>query len=92
VAYAVFRYGRTLPAALHGYWRLGAAGGVLSLAAYALVLWAQTRGALAAVAALRETSVIVGAAIGAVAFRERFGAPRVVAAALVAVGVLLINR
>jgi drug/metabolite transporter (DMT)-like permease len=92
VAYAMFRYGRRLPAALHGYWRLGAAGGALSLAAYALVLWAQSRGALAAVAALRETSVIVGAAIGAVAFRERFGAPRVAAAVLVAAGVLQISR
>jgi drug/metabolite transporter (DMT)-like permease len=92
VLFAVFRYGRKLPAALHGYWWLGAAGGVLSPAAYALVLWAQSRGALAAVAALRETSVIVGAAIGAVVFRERFGAVRVVAAVLVAAGVLLISR
>jgi drug/metabolite transporter (DMT)-like permease len=90
--YAAVRYRGTLPAALAGHWLRGAAGGVLALGAYGLVLWAQTRGALAAVAALRETSVILGAAIGAVAFRERFGPPRVVAAALVALGVLLINR
>lgn len=69
----------------------GLAGGVLSLVAYGLVLWAQTRGALAAVSALRETSVIVGAAIGAVVFHERFGRWRVAATVLVVAGVVLID-
>lgn len=70
---------------------VGLTGGVLSLAAYALVLWAQTRGALAPIAALRETSVIIGAALGAVVFHERFGRWRIAATVLVAIGVLLIN-
>jgi drug/metabolite transporter (DMT)-like permease len=70
---------------------LGLAGGVLSLAAYALVLWAQTRGALAPIAALRETSVIIGAVIGAVLFHERFGSWRIAATLLVAGGVIVIN-
>ena len=39
----------------------GVAAGLLSVAAYGLVLWAQRRGALAEVAALRETSVLVAA-------------------------------
>jgi len=69
----------------------GLGGGVLSLAAYGLVLWAQTRGALAPIAALRETSVVLGALIGAVVFHERFGRWRIVATALVAGGVVLIN-
>ena len=69
----------------------GLAGGALSLVAYALVLWAQTRGALAPIAALRETSVIIGAVIGAVIFHERFGRWRIVATLLVATGVVLIN-
>jgi drug/metabolite transporter (DMT)-like permease len=69
----------------------GLTGGVLALAAYALVLWAQTRGALAPIAALRETSVIIGAVIGAVIFHERFGRWRIVATLLVAGGVVLIN-
>jgi drug/metabolite transporter (DMT)-like permease len=69
----------------------GLAGGVLSLAAYGLVLWAQTRGALAPIAALRETSVIVGAVIGAVVFGERFGRWRIAATVLVAGGVILIT-
>ena len=69
----------------------GLAGGLLSLAAYGLVLWAQTRGALAPVAALRESSVVVGAVIGAVVFGERFGPWRVAATVLVAGGVVLVT-
>ena len=71
--------------------RAGLAGGMLSMAAYGLVLWAQTRGALAPIAALRETSVIVGAVIGAVLFKERFGPWRVAATVLVAGGVILVT-
>jgi drug/metabolite transporter (DMT)-like permease len=82
---------RTLGAALRPACGRGAAAGVLSLVAYCLVLWAQTRGALAAVAALRETSVIVAAAIGAVVLGERFGRLRVLAATLVACGIVLLN-
>ncbi|MEU1514318.1 EamA family transporter, partial [Streptomyces sp. NPDC005811] len=62
-------------------------GSALSVAAYALVLWAQTRAALAPVAALRESSIIVGAAIGALFFKETFGAPRIAAACLLVVGI-----
>lgn len=69
----------------------GLAGGVLSMAAYGLVLWAQTRGALAPIAALRETSVIIGAIIGAVVFGEKFGRWRIAATILVAAGVILVT-
>lgn len=69
----------------------GLAGGVLSLIAYGLVLWAQTRGALAPISALRETSVIIGAVIGAVVFHERFGRWRIAATVLVVTGVVLID-
>ncbi|MGI5125639.1 EamA family transporter [Pseudonocardia sp. CA-107938] len=69
----------------------GLGGGVVSVAAYGLVLVAQTSGATAAVAALRETSIIVGALIGTVFLGERFGRRRVIAAAVVAVGIVLVN-
>ncbi|MER6840401.1 EamA family transporter [Streptomyces platensis] len=65
----------------------GLAGGVLSVLAYGLVLWAQTRAPLAPIAALRESSIIVGAAIGALFFKERFGAPRIAAAGLMVIGI-----
>jgi len=56
-----------------------------------LVLWAQTRGALAPIAALRETSVIFGAIIGTLVFREPFGRARIGATVLVVTGIVLLN-
>jgi drug/metabolite transporter (DMT)-like permease len=78
---------RLLPA-LRPVWHLGLLGGALSVLAYGLVLWAQTRGALATVAALRESSIILAAVIGSVVFHERFGWPRVVAAGFVTLGII----
>jgi drug/metabolite transporter (DMT)-like permease len=69
----------------------GLAAGALSLLAYGLVLWAQTRGALAPIAALRETSVIFGAIIGTLVFREPFGRARIAATVLVVTGIVLLN-
>ena len=69
----------------------GLFAGALSVLAYGLVLWAQTRGALAPIAALRETSVIFGAIIGTLVFREPFGRTRIAATALVATGIVLLN-
>ena len=69
----------------------GLLAGALSLVAYGTVLWAQTRAPLAEVAAIRETSVVFAALIGMRLFAEGFGTRRVVAAALVAAGILLIS-
>src|SRR5260370_704077 len=69
----------------------GLAAGALAVLAYGLVLWAQTRGELAPIAALRETSVIFGALIAAIAFKEPFGRPRILAATLVAAGLVVLN-
>lgn len=69
----------------------GLAGGLVSLAAYGLVLVAQTSGATAAVAALRETGIVVGAILGTVFLGERFGIGRIAAAAVVAAGIVLVD-
>ncbi|MFF9277668.1 EamA family transporter [Streptomyces griseosporeus] len=91
-AYALWRWrGRTW-AVLRPHAGLGLLGAALSVSAYGLVLWAQTRAELAPVAALRESSIIVGAAIGALVFKERFGAPRILAAGLLVVGIGLMLR
>ncbi|MEU6348112.1 DMT family transporter [Streptomyces sp. NPDC047072] len=86
-AYAAYRWRGELTARLRPFAALGLLGAALSVTAYALVLWAQTRAELAPIAALRESSIIVGAAIGAVFFKERFGAPRIAAACLLVVGI-----
>ncbi len=66
------------------------AGSICGLG-YAIVLWAYSQDALAAIAALRETSVIFAAMIGAFLFAEPFGRRRIAAAALVAIGVVALN-
>jgi drug/metabolite transporter (DMT)-like permease len=71
-------------------WR-GLLAGALSVLAYGIVLWAQSRAPLAEVAAIRETSVIFAAIIGMVFLKERFGARRIAAAAVVATGIVLIG-
>ncbi len=71
-------------------WATATAVAAMSMLAYGLVLWAQTRGALAAVAALRESSVVVAAGIGSVFFGEPLGRSRIVASVAVAAGAVLL--
>jgi drug/metabolite transporter (DMT)-like permease len=85
------RYRRRLGPALAACWRPAACGGVLSVIAYGLVIWAMSLTPMAAVSALRETSVIIAALIGTRLLREPFGTRRVLAASLVAAGVVLLQ-
>ena len=68
-----------------------AAGGALQLAAYGLVVWALSLAPMAAVSALRETSVLFAAIIGVKLLGEPLGARRIAAAALVAAGIAMIE-
>ena len=70
----------------HG-WRRGLLGGAASLGAYGIVLWAMTRAPVAAVAALRETSVLFAALIGAFVLKEGLGLRRLAGAVSVVAGV-----
>ncbi|MDX1433729.1 MAG: EamA family transporter [Gammaproteobacteria bacterium] len=88
---AWYRRRRVLVATLGASWRKGCATGVLQLAAYGLVIWAMGQGTMAAVSALRETSVIFAALIGAFVLRERFGGVRIAAAVIVACGLILMR-
>src|ERR1700754_1997285 len=56
----------------------GLGAGAISVLAYGIVVWAQTRGPLALVSALRETSVISAALIAALLFKEPFARRRLV--------------
>jgi drug/metabolite transporter (DMT)-like permease len=76
---------------LRAGWRAPALGGVLSLGAYGLVIWAMTLSPMASVSALRETSVIMAALIGTRFLREPLGTRRLVAASIVALGVVLLE-
>ena len=67
------------------------AAGVASFAAYALVLAALERASAASVAAVRETSVVIAAALAAPILGERVGPARLGGAALVVAGIALIG-
>lgn len=61
-------------------------GGGASLGSYCLALWAMTQAPVAAVAALRETSILFAVAIAALVLREKVSKQRIAAIALVACG------
>ena len=83
--------GRAVVGAFAKGWRLGLVGGGAAFVGYAIVVWAMTRAPIAAVAALRETSVVFAAIIGVVALREPFHAQRAVAALVILAGVILLR-
>jgi drug/metabolite transporter (DMT)-like permease len=68
---------------------IGLIGGTLSVLAYGVVLYAKTIAPIAAVSAVRESSVIIAALIGVLLFGERPWIGRVFAALIVAAGVVL---
>ena len=73
------------------FWRSGLIGGVLSLVAYWIVIWAMTVAPIAIVAALRETSVLFATAIAVVILKEPLRATRLVAAVLIVAGLTAIR-
>ena len=70
---------------------IGLIGGACSALSYGLALWAMTVAPLAAVAALRETSVLFAVAISTFILREGGGARRFLAAALVVGGAVALR-
>ena len=87
LAIALVRYRAGVWQHFRARWLPSIVGGILTVAAYGIVLWAMTRAPIAAVAALRETSVIFAALIGSVLLREGFGVPRIAGAVFVACGI-----
>ena len=70
-------------------WKPGVMAGLFSILSYGIIVWALSLGAMAPVAALREVSVVIAAIIGATFLREPFGRRRILAACLVAIGVVV---
>jgi drug/metabolite transporter (DMT)-like permease len=65
-------------------------GGVLSLAAYAVVVWALSRAPMGQVSALRETGILFAMIIGVLFLRERPSGRQMVAAAVIAAGAAIL--
>jgi len=74
-----------------GNWHLGLIGGIGTLSSYGIALWAMTLAPVAVVAALRETSILFGAAISALVLKERVGGTRIAAALIIAAGAMILR-
>jgi phosphonate utilization associated putative membrane protein len=72
-------------------WPLALLGTLASAGSYGIALWAMTQAPVAAVAALRETSVLFAALIGARWLEERFGLRRAAGTALIVGGVVALR-
>ena len=89
--YAIARRGRALLPAMSPHWKIGLAGGTLTMISYAIAIWAMTVAPIAIVAALRETSVLFGALIAVLFLREPMRPGRIVAALMIVAGLLFIR-
>lgn len=90
LAVLAMKRGALIAHARRHWWR-GVAGAVLSGLSYGIALWAMTRAPVAIVAALRETSVIFAALIGAWFLREGHLRQRITGAALVLAGLIALK-
>jgi len=88
---ALVMHGTSVVPSMARFWASGLIGGVLSLVAYWIVIWAMTVAPIALVAALRETSVLFAAAIAVVILKEPLRATRIVAAIMIVTGLALIR-
>ena len=70
VPYARLRGGSGALVVALPYWRQGLAGGGMQVLSYGIAIWAMTVAPIAIVAALRETSVLFGAAIAVIVLKE----------------------
>ena len=86
LAYLFWRDGAAMRHLIRMRGAIGLGGGACSVGSYGLALWAMTVAPLAAVAALRETSVLFGVAIAVLVLHETGGMRRLIAAALVVAG------
>jgi drug/metabolite transporter (DMT)-like permease len=89
--FVLLRRGAGVLIAVIPYWKSGLTGGAMSLASYWIAIWAMTVAPIAMVAALRETSVLFGSLIAVVILKEPLRLARIVAAATIVSGLVLIR-
>ncbi len=89
--YAWARRGAEVFTLMAQHWRLGIGGGVMQVTSYGIAIWAMTVAPIALVGALRETSVLFGTILAVVFLKEPLLMPRVLAALMIVVGLVLIR-
>lgn len=88
---ALVFYGEQVAAKSQAFWVRTFIGGALGIASYTIAIWAMTKAPIGLVAALRETSVLFAAILGALLFDERFGPKRWAALVLIVIGIGLLR-
>ncbi|WP_353120007.1 EamA family transporter [Nitratidesulfovibrio sp.] len=83
------RRGRKGLVDIRANWRGGAAGGLMAVGGYWIVIWAMASAPIALVATLRETSVLFAAAISVLVLKEPLTRWRAVAACVIVAGAIL---
>lgn len=74
-----------------GFLPQGLAGGAMACGSYGIAIWAMTVAPIPLVAAVRETSVLWGAAIAVIFLKEPLRANRIVAACLIVAGLVMMR-
>jgi uncharacterized membrane protein len=70
-------------------WKFAVPGGILSISAYGIVVWAMQNSPIALVSALRESSVVIAALMSIWILKEETTVKHLIAVAMVAAGVIL---
>jgi drug/metabolite transporter (DMT)-like permease len=70
---------------------LAVGGGIISIIGYGIIIYAMSLGPMGSVSALRETSVVFAALIGAVFLKERLTPYRMTACVVIALGAVCIS-
>jgi len=89
--WGIYRRGMNVLPTSARVWAIGLFAGFISSVAFGIVVWAMTVAPIAVVTALRETSVLFAVLIGVVFFKERADRGKLVAAAVIVSGIILIR-
>lgn len=88
---ALYWRGPAILPAMAPHWKLGIAGALMSIGNFGTVLWVLSFNPVGPVTAIRETSIVMAAAIGTAFFGEAFGPRRIIAACVILAGIALLS-
>ena len=72
-------------------WKVGVLGGMISLLAYWVVIWAMTQAPMAMVSAVRETSMVFAVLFGVFVLKERLDLARLASTAITLIGTAMLK-
>ena len=72
-------------------WKVGVLGGMISLLAYWIVIWAMTQAPLALVSAVRETSMVFAVLLGVFVLKERLDMARLASIGTTLIGTVMLK-